>query len=153
LKGKSEREAKTRAAMKGLGIRVASIACRVPFDLFPPGCRVSVELPETEMTWCDGPCPDYYERHYSVVVPGTIMGRAERKIRLWLDEKTDSGKSPIIRVYPDRLTKLDEPPISVCSECGRPENQPETRQPEGRKWSCWKCEGFASWDDQLRDRP
>jgi hypothetical protein len=149
MKAICERPDDLRAKMKGFGCLVASISCRCPKELFPLGSCVSMNLTtyDIQYSYLDG-TPDNvaYEDDYA----GTVIGYRGRKVRVWLDEPTDENKWGIAKFYPDRLTRLDKPKVYVCPECGKPAGQVERRSFDGKKFDCWKCDGFRLWEDSLK---
>lgn len=133
-----------RSALKGQHVTVASVKCSVPFDQFPPGSRANVVLIDYRYGY------DYGERQVAETYEGTVLRKRGRKVQLWLDEESPSGRT-IISVYPDRLNALPGM-VQICPECRRPENRPEVRKSESSgndKFQCWKCDGYSSWEDWL----
>ena len=132
-----EQKAALMAQFKGAGLTTASHRCREPYDMFPPGSRV-------QATFRIQGDYDHYEEgcHESEEdIAGTVMHRRGRKLVLWLDEAP--GEHHIVKLYPDRLTKIDGF-VPVCSECGCPEGEVNDE-----KWYCWKCNGFESFDASI----
>lgn len=75
-----------------------------------------------------------------IELKGTVIRHGNFKVVVWFDEYIQDGrKTTIAKLWPDRLTPLNEPPRELCPECGCPEGEANFD-----KWSCWKCEGRSS---------
>ena len=108
------------------GITSVRWSCPTRESFFPPGTRVVVALtPSTE----DEPV------HY----PGTVMRYAptgavkQGKALIWLDVKTERGRQRVF-MWPADLWRLDQPPVEVCPECGKPVNADDAPD-----WGCDTC--------------
>lgn len=119
-----EMRAKASAAMANgpLVVTLARLSCREYDDMFSIGERVIASI------------GGIYARH-RFDVRGTITGQSAKKRGRWVvqvDEddadKTgfdadeygfgETGPRPFISVWPNRLTKLDEPLREMCTFCG-----------------------------------
>lgn len=112
--------------------------CDTRQNLFSPGDRVSTKLRpwiEHKVHHSDGPewedeegAPEDHE--------GTVMFWKRNKVMVWLDEpiKFLGQESIRVKLWPDRLEKLDEPSVPVCSSCGRPGDKENEEN-----WWCDEC--------------
>jgi hypothetical protein len=129
------------AALRGQNFTTATFKCPILKDILEPGTRVSAIFILQEESGRDldgGPIIHEWKEE----IKGTIMSLlAAGKVKIWLDEALAVGednKRAIVRLYPKRLTILDEAKKKVCPACGRPEDQ------ENINFFCEECSG-VSW--------
>ena len=104
--------------------------CPLPIQDLVLGQRVSAEFDDYFMDR-----EDYGKNNWRTIA-ATVMEWRNGKVKVWLDEPVTflDRISTVVKVWPDRLTKLNEPIESLC-RCGRPKSKPVN--PE---WLCEECD-------------
>ncbi len=124
-----------RAAVKGIWLTTISFPCKKRTEHLPPGGRVSAEFTVVDMAAIDERDGSPIGIEDEIRVSGTIIRHKDRKVIVWLDENLSPGrKHPIVRLWPDRLTVLDEPSKILCEECGKPDGEENSKG-----WHCSTC--------------
>lgn len=126
-----------RARAKGLPFTVASFKCEKRDAVWRIGQRVTAEF--TVLTsFTMGGYGEPREGWTSEEHIGTVIGRKDGKIVVWLDEPLDEeGKRFIVKLWPDRpdLKAAAEPDAVLCSECRKPHG----REQVSAGWHCSLC--------------
>lgn len=114
--------------VRGIKLTTISFRCDDRKKQFPLGCRVEYEFN-------GGSLSDYHSCS-DMTIQGTVF-RYDRKGKLivWLDETTPLKESIIVKLQPDLVTKLDEPLVRLCPDCGCPEGKKNLKE-----WSCETCD-------------
>ena len=116
-----------RKALRGLGLTLVNFKCDLAQEDFRPGERVRTTLDSYSIQQVYEPAPDDPGTDIvatKIVADGTVLWWRDRKVLVQWDIEigtySDTGKYlRILFVYPDRLSKLDEPPRRLC-DCGFP---------------------------------
>lgn len=132
LKKTCPRKQVIQAQVSGLKLTTISFRCDDRNAQFPLGCRVEYEFNAWD-----------YDEYYYEPLKGTVFKRDRSgKLVVWLDEPTPGKGSIIVKLWPDLVTKLDEPLVRLCPNC---------RCPEGKKnlenWSCETCDRGIRGED------
>lgn len=130
LKKECEKKKNILAQIKGLGLTTASFSCKVRFSSFPPGTRIEYEFDIST-----------YEGENKINISGTVMYPDYKtgKLMVWLDEEASHGI--VVRLWPDRVTILNEPQRKVCPECGKPDGEENAKD-----WFCPMCDKGLTWE-------
>ncbi len=111
LKATCDERGQRRSAIKGMRLTVIDFRCATKLDLFPVGLRVELDVR-------DYSADDAYDnRHSATVLRWSTKNR--HKLVVQLDDVAFTGDKEIrlLSVWPNRLTRADEPSRKVCL-CG-----------------------------------
>jgi len=110
--------------------------CPLPTQDLVPGQRVSAEFDDYFMDR-----EDYGKTNWRTIT-ATVMGWRSGKVKIWLDKPVTflDRVSTVVKVWPDRLTKLDDPIETLC-QCGRPNSVPVNLE-----WFCDTCNPGAQYE-------
>jgi len=126
------------AAIKGSGLMWGSFSCVERWKAFPIGLRISYEFSYAGSEHYDYNGSGYKE---SAEIAGTIMGYKQNKIIVWLDEDPTEGRW-IVKLWPDRVTILDEPLRQCCPVCHKPDGEENSKE-----WVCPMCDSGLTWEE------
>lgn len=136
------------AMSKGpLKVTVARLSCPAYAGLFVAGDRVEATIGGRLVG--------------TVTVRGTITGASAKRPGKWVvqvDEdyvdstglqgdwegRGETDARPFLAVYPNRLTRLDEPRRAICSRCG---NAMTADGRHANPKAQGECDGFQAWSD------
>lgn len=132
---------KTLAGIRGLGITIARVRCRIPEQDFPPGAVVDVSAFEL----AEGAYADDGYRKTKVTRRGIVRSWHERKAVIVLDkdqeiQKPEGAAIGYLKVTSDRLTATGLPSVELC-KCGLSQERCEANDyPSIRDNGSFQCQ-------------
>lgn len=108
---------------RGLGLTTGTIKCDALFDGLEPGTRVCATFEICKHGWGKYGSDSYMTE----IISGTVTTRslAKYKVVVWLDGEplNEDGTGQTVRLYPSRLTLLNEPLVEICQWCNKPKGK------------------------------